>query len=132
MLNDGLDAVLTLALGGLGLWLGDLMGCVAGVMAGSVLTLATGLWAARHWHAFTFPLTGLCRIGTATALMAVVVARFGAQGSAGSIAGAILLGAVVYGTALAAAYPAASANAARLLQGALGTVWARTRAVRWS
>lgn len=117
VLNDGLDAALTLVLGGLGLWLGGLPGCVFGVMAGSAITLATGVLLARARYGFTFPLADLCRIGTATAVMAVAVAAFGARPTGLSLTFAIALGGAVYGAALAACYPAAAVKAAGLLQG---------------
>lgn len=118
VLNDGIDALLTLVFGGIGLWLGGLTGCVMGVMLGSVVTLATGFAAAWHWHKFTFPVADALRIGTATAAMAVMVARLDTRPNTLSLASGIAVGAVVYAAVLAAMYPAVSVKAASLLQGA--------------
>lgn len=125
-LNDGIDALLTMLFGGLGLWLGGVPGCVAGVMAGSVATLATGLALSRHWYQFTFPLSDLCRIGTATALMAATVSLFHAQPTGWSIANAMIIGAVVYGAGLAAGYPLRAWSAAKLVARSVAMAWSRT------
>ena len=117
VLNDGLDAALTVLLGGLGLWLGGLAGCVFGVMVGAAITLASGVALARRKYAFTFPLADLFRIGTATLAMALAVAWFGARPNGVSLVLAMALGGLVYGVALAAAYPASALRAAGLLQG---------------
>ncbi|MEQ1697046.1 MAG: hypothetical protein ABL901_14515 [Hyphomicrobiaceae bacterium] len=119
VLNDGIDAALTLVFGGVGLWLGGLPGCVMGVMIGSIVTLATGFAAAWHWHAFTFPVADVLRIGTATVAMAMMVARLDTRAATLSIAYAIFIGGVVYAVVLAALYPIAAAKAASLLQSAL-------------
>jgi O-antigen/teichoic acid export membrane protein len=116
VLNDGIDALLSLVFGGIGLWLGGLTGCVMGVMIGSIVTLATGFAAAWHWHAFTFPVADVLRIGTATLAMTIVVARLHSQPTALSIAYAIFVGGVVYAAVLAVMYPNATAKTASLLQ----------------
>ena len=125
--NDGLDALLTLVFGGIGLWLGGLTGCVLGVMIGSVLTMVTGFAAAWHWHKFAFPVADALRIGTATLAMAVVVARLDIKAAPFSLAYAIAVGALVYAGVLAAMYPAAAVKAASLLQGALSKLNAIAR-----
>lgn len=119
VLNDGIDAALTLVFGGIGLWLGGLTGCVMGVMTGSVVTLATGFGAAWRWHAFTFPVADVLRIGTATVAMAIAVARLDTRPDTASIAYAVFLGGIVYAAVLAAMYPSATAKAASLLQSSL-------------
>jgi O-antigen/teichoic acid export membrane protein len=116
-LNDGIDALSTLVLGGLGLWLGGITGCVVGVMIGALIALTTGLILAQRWYAFTFPLGDLCRIGTATGLMALSVWRYGAAPTGLSLSGAMALGALVYGAVLAVAYPAVATRALGLVRG---------------
>ncbi len=119
VLNDGIDALLTLVFGGIGLWFGGLTGCVTGVMIGSIVTLATGFAAAWHWHAFTFPLADVLRIGTATVAMAIAVARLDIRPATASIAYAIFIGGIVYAAVLAVMYPTLATKAAGLLQSAL-------------
>ena len=119
VLNDGIDALLTLVFGGIGLWFGGLTGCVMGVMIGSIVTLATGFAAAWHWHAFTFPLADVLRIGTATVAMAIAVARLDIRPATASIAYAIIIGGIVYAAVLAVMYPTLATKAAGLLQSAL-------------
>jgi O-antigen/teichoic acid export membrane protein len=114
--NDGLDAALTVLLGGLGLWLGGLQGCVVGVMIGSCVTLVTGFAAAWAWHAFTFPAVDFAKVAAATLAMSLAVASLAPAPSAASLSLAVLIGAAVYGAALAALYPAHALNAATLLQ----------------
>jgi O-antigen/teichoic acid export membrane protein len=116
VMNDGIDAALTIILGGLGLWLGGLTGCIFGIMIGAALTLATGLLAAWHWHKFTFPVPDLLRIGTAVTAMSLAVSALNTGASPQSILLAITVGGLVYAAVFAALYPAAALRAARLLQ----------------
>ncbi len=117
VLNDGIDALLTVLFGGLGLWLGGLTGCVLGVMAGSILTLITGFAASWHWYQFTFPMADLFKIGTATLAMVFAVRTLNTTATSLSLAFAMAVGGIVYAGALAALYPQAAVKAAELLQG---------------
>lgn len=117
VLNDGIDALLTVVFGALGLWLGGLIGCVLGVMAGSILTLITGFAASWCWYQFTFPIADLFKIGTATVAMAFAVRALDTIPTSLSLVIAMLVGGIVYGVVLGALYPQASAKTAELLQG---------------
>ena len=136
VLNDAADAVLTLFFGGIGLWLGGLTGCVLGVMAGSVLTLISGLIASWRWYAFTFPLADVFRIGTATLAMALAVASINTKSTALSLSIAVMIGGLVYTAALAAMYPGAVLKTAGLLQnhlpksGSLARLAARLNSIK--
>ena len=115
-LNDGIDAALTVLLGGLGLWFGGLYGCVAGVMAGSAITLATGFALAWRGYHFTFPPADLAKLSAATLIMALAVSRLDTLPAPLSLGLAISLGGLVYALALAALYPARAARMANALQ----------------
>ena len=116
VMNDAIDAGLTLLFGALGLTLGGLAGCVMGVMIASSVTLALGMTAAWRTYDYRFPLLDLLRIGTATVAMGWVVAHFGAQPKMGSLIAAVALGGWVYVIAMAMLYPAATARLAKVLQ----------------
>jgi O-antigen/teichoic acid export membrane protein len=117
VLNDGIDALLTVVFGGLGLWLGGLTGCVLGVMAGSIVTLVTGFFASWRYYKFTFPIVDLFKIGTATLVMGLAVRALNTTATSLSLALAMFVGGIVYACVLAALYPRASIKAAELLQG---------------
>lgn len=121
-LNDGIDAALTVLLGGLGLWLGGLQGCAGGVMTGAAITLATGLILAWRGYAFTFPLADLARLTAATLIMAVAVSCLDTVPATSSLGLAMALGGLVYGAALAALYPARALKAADLAQNLLARI----------
>ncbi len=123
-LNDGLDAALTVLLGGAGLWLAGVTGCVMGVMIGSGITLVTGFAAAWRWHAFAFPLTGFAKVTAATLAMGAAVTRLDAVPTAAGLTLAILTGAAVYGAALAALYPTHALTAITTLQRRLSRLMA--------
>jgi O-antigen/teichoic acid export membrane protein len=120
VLNDGLDAALTLILGGLGLWLGGILGCVGGVTLGAAVTLAIGTVAAARTYRFAFPLNALFRIAAATVLMALSVLAFAPTASPLALTLAIALGSAVYAAALAILFPAHARRTASLLQSLFG------------
>lgn len=103
--NDAIDAVVSLAGGAIGLWLGGLPGAVMGAAVGAgvslIVTLATGYAA----YSFTFPIDALWRILLATGLMAIVVSWLPLTASPLSLTFAVAAGGMVYAGVLAAVYP---------------------------
>ncbi len=91
-----------------GLWLGGLVGTVAGALAGTCLSTAGGLVLAARAAGFRFPWGPGLRIAAASAAMALVL--FATQGwsltPAARIAADVGLGAIVYGLVAAALFPA--------------------------
>lgn len=103
--NDAVDAVLSLAGGAIGLWLGGLPGAVAGAAAGAGISLAVTLATGYLTYRFAFPLDALWRISLATGLMGAVVSLWPTAPTVLSLAVAISIGGLAYGLGLAAVYP---------------------------
>jgi O-antigen/teichoic acid export membrane protein len=106
LVNDAVDAVAALALGGFGLWMGDLPGLVAGAAIGAALslivTMAWGWWS----YGFALPTLDVARIALATAAMMAALMLVPAAHSPLALAITIVGGAVVFAAVMAALYPA--------------------------
>jgi len=111
VLIDGLDALLTMLLGALGLWMFGLTGAVAGGLAAAALTLAIAMLAAWRDYRFTFPSLDLARLSAAVVAMMLAVSWFGPKPAALSLMLAVGLGGAVYAAALAILYPGLTALA---------------------
>ncbi|MBX9925805.1 MAG: polysaccharide biosynthesis C-terminal domain-containing protein [Hyphomicrobiaceae bacterium] len=106
VLIDGIDAALTAVFAFAGLMLGGVKGAVAGVTLSAVVTLGIALWSTWRDYRFTLPAVDSMRIAVAAALMAAAVHWTEPSPSLLSLAIAVATGALVYGVALAALYPA--------------------------
>lgn len=101
------DATLMVAGCALGLWLGGLVGTVAGALAATCLATVGGLVLAGRAAGFRFPWSAAVRIVGASAAMALVLvaAQQWPLPPATRIAFDIMLGATVYGGAVALLFP---------------------------
>lgn len=104
-LNDGLDALATVVFGAIGLHLNGIEGAIAGALVASVMTFLTGLAIAWRYYRFALPLGDLVMIGLSTLLMALGVLTLGTQPTAGSLAYAMMTGAVIYAGLIGYFYP---------------------------
>lgn len=118
LVNDGIDAVASLAGSYYGLKTGGIPGAAAGCAAAAILSLLVTM--AWGWVRYRFALSlgGLARIVAAAAAMELALSRFSLQPTAWSIAGAIIAGAVVYTAVLVALYPEARRKVLELRSGA--------------
>jgi O-antigen/teichoic acid export membrane protein len=114
LVNDVIDAVLTLLGAAVGLHLGGLPGVVAGAAVGASVSLVITLVFAWRCHRFALPPLDGLKILSATLVMVFAVRSLTLAPSALSLGGAMATGAAVYGLALVALIPDA-----RQLVGAL-------------
>jgi O-antigen/teichoic acid export membrane protein len=117
LFNDGLDAVLTVALCIVGLWMGGLTGAVAGAAAAAGLGLAITQAIGWHMYRFGVPIVDFARIGAASLLMVVAVKAMPLSSSPLSIAMAVSVGAAVYGAVITVLYPEAARKLLAILRG---------------
>jgi len=117
------EAVVNLALCGLGLHLGGIVGAVVGMLAGAALSCAGAFAYCFQKLGLPAPaLSVVLRIALACGAMALGLYALPASATAASLVGAILLGATIYAAALTAFFPAIQAlwvNQARRLSAAL-------------
>lgn len=105
LLNDGIDAVATIAGAAIGLWAGGLVGAVIGATAGAALSLVIDFALGGIIYHFHMPWADLLRISTAAAVMGLVVGALPQSPSVFYLALAVGLGAMVYALCLAALFP---------------------------
>ncbi|MGL4397357.1 MAG: lipopolysaccharide biosynthesis protein [Hyphomicrobium sp.] len=105
LVNDVIDGAATLLGTAIGLYAGGLQGSVVGAAIGATISLVITLACGASWHGFVVPMRHLLRIGLATAAMIAALTVFPVAPTALALGAAIILGALVYGAALAALYP---------------------------
>jgi hypothetical protein len=117
LINDAVDAVAALLLGGVGLWYAGLPGLVAGAALGALISLAvTMIWA--WWdHGFAMPGPDMARIGIATLVMIGAIAALPMAGNALALAAVVAIGGAVFAAAMALLYPAERKKAIALAGG---------------
>lgn len=120
LVNDAIDAVLTIVGAVVGLYLGGLPGAVAGAAVGSFGSLVITLLCAWTWYRFALPPMDVAKLATATVAMVAAVTVLPTSASALSVGVAVGVGAVVYGAALAILYPDARETAVRMVKSATG------------
>lgn len=103
--NDVTDGVLTLLGTYLGLIAFGLQGSVSGAAMGSLAALLATLLCGAYFHRFTFPFKDLLRISVATLTMLLTLKSLPISPTVPALGIAILVGASVYGVAIAALYP---------------------------
>lgn len=108
LVNDIVDAALSVAGALAGLWIGGLTGSVAGAAAGSAIALVVTLASAWYWHRFTLPPIDVVKVALATLAMVVVVTHLPATEGAAALALSITAGMLIYAAVIAAFYPAAA------------------------
>jgi len=112
LINDVVDAGLSVIGSVIGLWYGGLHGSVVGATIGALVGLCLTLASAWYWYRFTLPALEVLKVALATSAMVVAVGRLPLAASASSLATAIVVGAIVYGIAIAMLNPAAAYRAA--------------------
>ncbi len=120
LVNDVVDAALTVVGAGIGLWLGGLTGAVEGAAVGALVSLVGTLVVAWRWYRFALPLRDGVRILAAAAVMGLAVGLLPTVPTVASLALAMAAGTAVYGALLAAFYPAETRLAAGWAARALG------------
>ncbi len=105
LINDAIDAVAALALGGLGLWFADLPGLVAGAALGAALSLVVTTACAWWLYGFALPAGDVVRIAAATASMVAVLALLPDANGAVALALTVAIGAAVFACMIALLYP---------------------------
>lgn len=110
LVNDVIDGLTTMVGAAIGLAYGGLPASVAGAAVGSIVSLFITLAFGAYQHNFTMPLPHLLRIGSATAIMMLVLAVLPKSSNIAALGGLICAGGAVYAMALAAFYPAERAE----------------------
>jgi len=115
LVNDAIDAALTLAGAAIGLAAGGLAGVVAGAAVGAGLSLLVTLGCAWHLYRFGFPLADLAKIVAASGAMVIAVAALPTGPTVSGLGLAVLVGVLVYGGLLAVLYRREAVAAAGML-----------------
>jgi hypothetical protein len=105
LINDAIDAVAALVLGGIGLLWAGLPGLVAGAAIGAVLSLIVTMAWGWALYRFALPLADVVKIALATAAMMAVIALVPARPDIASLTLIVALGALVFASLIAALYP---------------------------
>lgn len=105
LINDAIDAVAALLLGGIGLLWAGLPGLVAGAAIGAVLSLIVTMAWGWALYRFALPLADVVKIALATAAMMAVIALVPARPDIASLTLIVALGALVFASLIAALYP---------------------------
>jgi O-antigen/teichoic acid export membrane protein len=113
---DMVEIAATASLTLIGLLFHGAAGAVAGAAAGSLVATILSLFVAAR-YGFQTPFAGVLKIAAATGAMAAVVALVPWPSSALGLAGAVAVGAAVYGVALLALFPTEAIAARRSLRG---------------
>jgi O-antigen/teichoic acid export membrane protein len=101
---DGVDAFFSIVFCWIGLLMGGLVGAVAGILLGAAVGVILSLGMSMVSYGLRLPFVHMARIFIATLVMVAVIRLVALDGGAWHLLGEIIVGAAVYGLAMAAMY----------------------------